>query len=162
MRCDDASDSRSNGVCTSVLNLYTSHMSAEPRAHLTADDIAALIKSNQALEGEVEQLKHQLAWFKKQLFGSKSERRVIDSSPQQLSLGESVVAGDVNVTPSKQTVKTHERHPNQFSNITRCNLSTAPRKCQHYHCENYHDYYLRAAGGAYFVSLVHSKRCFCS
>jgi transposase len=111
MQYDDASDFRSNGVCTSVLDLYTSHMSAEPRAHLTADDIAALIKSHQALEGEVEQLKHQLAWFKKQLFGSKSERRVIDPSPQQLSLGESVsvVAGDVNVTPSKQTVKTHER-----------------------------------------------------
>lgn len=36
---------------------------------------------------EIESLKHQLAWFKQQLFGEKSEKRLIDN-PDQLGLGE--------------------------------------------------------------------------
>ena len=36
---------------------------------------------------EISSLKHQLAWFKQQLFGEKSEKRLIDN-PDQLALGE--------------------------------------------------------------------------
>ena len=98
----------------SALDLYNSRMSAEQRAQeLTPTDIAALIESHEALEGQVEQLKHQLAWFKKQLFGRKSERRLIELSPQQLSLGESLVAGESSPVPAKQQIKSHtrRRHP---------------------------------------------------
>jgi len=38
------------------------------------------------LESEVANLKHQLAWFKKQLFGTKSERRLVEANPDQLPL----------------------------------------------------------------------------
>ncbi len=38
------------------------------------------------LEGEIVSLKRQLAWFKKQLFGTKSERRLVEASPDQLLL----------------------------------------------------------------------------
>ena len=40
------------------------------------------------LQAEVAELKRQLDWFKKQLFGVKSERRLVDQNPNQLSLGE--------------------------------------------------------------------------
>src|SRR5690606_27625841 len=87
---------------------------ADQRAqHLTPADIAALIESHEALEGQVEQLKHQLAWFKKQLFGRKSERRLVELSAQQLSLGESLVAGDASAVPAKQQVKSHTRRHRQ-------------------------------------------------
>lgn len=38
------------------------------------------------LEAENASLKRQLAWFKKQLFGTKSERRLVDDNPDQLLL----------------------------------------------------------------------------
>ena len=41
----------------------------------------------QALREENAQLKRQLAWFKEQLFGSKSEKRVIDNPDQPLLTG---------------------------------------------------------------------------
>jgi transposase len=37
---------------------------------------------------EVEAMKHQLDWFRRQLFGQKSEKRLFDAHPQQMSLGE--------------------------------------------------------------------------
>ena len=42
-------------------------------------DQSALVET---LSEEVAQLKRQLAWFKEQLFGSKSEKRVIDNPDQ--------------------------------------------------------------------------------
>lgn len=96
------------------LDLYNSRMSSEQRAQeLTPADIAALIKSHEALEGQVEQLKHQLAWFKKQLFGRKSERRLLEPSPQQMSLSEHLVAGEVSVVPTPHQVKSHMRRRRQ-------------------------------------------------
>ena len=96
------------------LDLYNSRMSSDQRVQeLTSADVAALIKSHEALEGQVEQLKHQLAWFKKQLFGRKSERRLIEPSPQQLSLGENLVVGEVSVVPAQQQVKSHTRRRRQ-------------------------------------------------
>ena len=47
-------------------------------------DSSALI---QALSEENAQLKRQLAWFKQQLFGSKSEKRVIENPEQPLLTG---------------------------------------------------------------------------
>ena len=51
-----------------------------------------LIKQILSLEVRREELEQQLRWFKKQLFGVKSERRFdFEPDPQQLSLGESLV-----------------------------------------------------------------------
>ena len=41
-----------------------------------------------ALCAEIASLKHQLDWFKRQIFGQKSEKRLIDDAGQQMSLGE--------------------------------------------------------------------------
>ncbi|MBV1877686.1 MAG: hypothetical protein KUG79_08595 [Pseudomonadales bacterium] len=38
------------------------------------------------LESQIENLKRQVAWFQKQMFGSKSERRLADEKPDQLLL----------------------------------------------------------------------------
>jgi transposase len=59
-------------------------------------DIVALLASHQELTARHEELTRQLAWFKQQLFGEKSERRLVGSDSRQLALGEwraSVLAG---------------------------------------------------------------------
>ena len=56
-----------------------------------------------------EQLEHQLRWFKKQLFGEKSERRIdLTADPSQLSLGEAFPS---NAAPDEKTgvVRSHTR-----------------------------------------------------
>ena len=57
----------------------------------TNDSGLHLLQQMQSLlsdrEQEIASLKHQLAWFKQQLFGEKSEKRLIDN-PDQLALGE--------------------------------------------------------------------------
>jgi len=59
-----------------------------------------------ALREEVSELKHQLAWFKKQLFGTKSEKRV-EENPDQLELFTKKQTPDPKEQP-KQTI-TYER-----------------------------------------------------
>ncbi len=45
-----------------------------------------VVEKMAALEAEVQSLKSQLDWFKKQLFGQKSEKRLVDENPHQASL----------------------------------------------------------------------------
>jgi len=47
---------------------------------------ADLQSTNSILENENASLKRQVAWFQKQMFGPKSERRLIDNNPDQLLL----------------------------------------------------------------------------
>ena len=75
---------------------------SEKAAQLTHEQIVALLTAQEVLLASQEQLqrafaelkvdydnlKRQLDWFKKQLFGQKSERRPIEPAPNQLSLGE--------------------------------------------------------------------------
>jgi len=85
-------------------------MQLEQRAQsLDPSEVVALIASHRSLqahseklEGEVVELKRQLAWFKKQLFGSKSERRLIEASPDQLSLGEALKRAPEGEVPEQQ------------------------------------------------------------
>jgi hypothetical protein len=49
----------------------------------TSPDPATLQAQNATLKTQVEQLTHQLDWFKRQLFGRKSERRIVDPDPNQ-------------------------------------------------------------------------------
>ena len=58
-------------------------------------DVASLLKAHQELKGTHEELKQfrdelaqRVAWFERQLFGTKSERRLIDGEDRQLTLGE--------------------------------------------------------------------------
>jgi len=55
----------------------------EQAAAMSRDEITALLVSHQ-------ELKQQLDWFKRQLFGSKSDRRLLPENVRQLALGESL------------------------------------------------------------------------
>jgi len=91
-------------------------MHLEQRAEsLSPCEVAALIAShrslehsNEKLQAQLEELKRQLAWFKKQLFGPKSERRLIEVSPDQLSLGE-VLQSKAATEPPAQQVAAYTR-----------------------------------------------------
>lgn len=86
--------------------LMSSAITSEPKHKLTASD--ELIDVVKAQSEEIAELKRQLDWFKRQLFGSKSEKRV-EPNPYQMSLGEEYVApADVPDTRPKETI-TYER-----------------------------------------------------
>jgi transposase len=77
-------------------NPISSNNNATSMATLPADQIieiaTRLLDQNTKLSIEVTELRDQLAWFKRQLFGQKSERRVVEPSPDQGFLGESFAA----------------------------------------------------------------------
>ncbi|UCF68638.1 MAG: IS66 family transposase [Acidobacteriota bacterium] len=98
-------------------------MSREERAaKMKRDEVVALLAAHDALatrhkelassHAELaavnEELTRQIEWFKRQLFGPKSERRVVDSDGRQLSLGE-WANGDQQA--EKITVGEHVRQP---------------------------------------------------
>jgi transposase len=67
----------------------------ERAASLNHDEIVLLLKSHDALSArngelnaQVDELKRQVAWFQRQLFGRKSERRLLGSGDRQLMLGD--------------------------------------------------------------------------
>lgn len=49
-------------------------------------DPEALLRENTALKQQLQSLQNQLNWFKKQLFGQKSERRLSEAPPEQADL----------------------------------------------------------------------------
>ena len=59
-------------------------------ARILSLDEAATYRPQQVVElsRELAAAKHQLEWFKRQVFGQKSERRIIDPASGQMSLGE--------------------------------------------------------------------------
>ena len=72
------------------------------------DAKAALEKANEQLTERNDELQHQLDWFKRQLFGEKSERRLTLDESRQLSLGESLEVAEP--LPAEETeVKGHAR-----------------------------------------------------
>ncbi len=60
----------------------------EQAATLTPTEVVALLIAHQQLTARVEELTHQVEWFKRQLFGSKSERRPGEPDGRQQFLGE--------------------------------------------------------------------------
>lgn len=61
-----------------------------------------------AMKLEVEAMKHQLEWFRRQLFGQKSEKRINDADPHQMNLGELPVPESSPPPPGKD-VAAHTR-----------------------------------------------------
>ena len=55
------------------------------------------------LRNKIAALEHQLEWFKKQIFGQKSERRLIDAEGRQLSLGE--LDGEAGTAPLEKALQ---------------------------------------------------------
>jgi transposase len=57
----------------------------------------------------IAELEQQLDWFRRQVFGEKSERRLLLSDPRQLSLGDLLPAGGVLPPPAGTTVSGYQR-----------------------------------------------------
>ena len=57
-------------------------------ASMSHEEVAELLAAHHSLKQSYDELAQQVAWFKRQLFGSKSERRICDSEGRQLTLGE--------------------------------------------------------------------------
>jgi len=87
-------------------------MTVEERAaRLTQAEIIALLREQEALRVRNAELQHQNAWFKRQLFGRKSERRLRELDPQQLPLGLVPATPDPadSLPPPTETVKAYQR-----------------------------------------------------
>jgi len=70
---------------------------------------AQLCAKLESQETKIQQLKQQLDWFKRQLFGEKSEKRLMVDPAIQPSLLEGLVAETEAVTLPKKNVASHER-----------------------------------------------------
>ena len=68
-----------------------------------------------ALQEENQALKHKLAWFERQLFGTKSEKRLIDD-PAQTGL----LFGETLKPTSTGADRSHQLHPAQAQGPHRC------------------------------------------
>ena len=90
-------------------------MTIEERADsLSREEIVSLLVSHETLlvsqeklAGELEELKRRVAWFERQLFGEKSERRILDPEGRQLYRGE--MAGEVVAPAPTESVAAYRR-----------------------------------------------------
>jgi transposase len=71
-------------------------------------EMAAIRAERDRLAAQVGELKRQLDWFKRQLFGETSEKRLIETSPDQLSLGADLTAPAQTAEPVRD-VAAHTR-----------------------------------------------------
>lgn len=83
-------------------------------AQLSHADLLRLVREQGARIAErdtrIEELARRVAWFERQLFGSLSERRILQAGDaRQLFLGESVLEAPEAPPPSGMTVKSYER-----------------------------------------------------
>jgi transposase len=88
----------------------------EQAASMSQDEIVALLhdhqkiaERNSTLTTRVEELQQQLDWFKRQLFGTKSDRRIFPENTRQLTLGESLHPHDDSAPAPETTVRSHRR-----------------------------------------------------
>ncbi len=86
----------------SIVELLTSH---QQLTH-SVDTLAA---DNDTLTARNAELTRQLDWFKRQLFGSKSERRLVDPDGRQLSLGEWAQQGATEITVAEHRRRSRKR-----------------------------------------------------
>lgn len=88
----------------------------EQAASMSQDEIVSLLHEQQdssekitTLTTRVEALQQQLDWFKRQLFGTKSDRRIFPENTRQLTLGESSRPSDESAPTPETTVRSHRR-----------------------------------------------------
>jgi hypothetical protein len=90
-------------------------------AKLTVDEVAALLAQVQRLDERVQEQEHQLNWFRRQLFGARSERRILEEIPlsDQMWLGQQMLDVPEAPPPPGTTVagyeRKHRRAPVQFA-----------------------------------------------
>lgn len=66
--------------------------------------LAEALAENAQLKDQLQSLQHQLDWLKRQLFGQRSERRLVEPSPDQLSLADVLGAASQAEPPVRQTI----------------------------------------------------------
>ncbi len=94
--------------------VYKSCMTHEEKATALGHDetsrkeILAILERDAKLDARCAELERQVAWFQRQIFGSKSERRVETPDARQLALGESLAAG-ATAPPASITIPGHTR-----------------------------------------------------
>jgi hypothetical protein len=88
-------------------------MTLEDRAAaLSQAEIVALLRQNEVLAHQAAELQRQVEWFKRQLFGRKSERRLREPDARQLPLAGLLPGGENPVDvppPPTETVKAYQR-----------------------------------------------------
>ena len=87
----------------------TALASLREAAALSPSQVLDLLHANALLQQQVDALKQQLDWFKRQLFGQKSEKRRIDAGGQQMSLGEAIDVAQSG-TPPKAPIRSVASH----------------------------------------------------
>jgi transposase len=80
-----------------------------PAAATPAELPPAWAAERAELLARIAQLEQQVAWFQRQLFGEKSERRLVAPPPAQLSLGAGLGAEPAAAAPTR-AVAAHQRH----------------------------------------------------
>ncbi len=92
---------------------YNCGMTATTAKRVLSIDEAAALRPQQVVElsRELAAAKHQIDWFKRQIFGQKSERRIVDHSDGQMSLGEAInpVQAGPAPAPTERSVAGHTR-----------------------------------------------------
>ena len=85
----------------------------EQAATLRPPEIVALLVQQRALQEQNATLKRQVEWFQRQLFGRKSEKRLREPDPDQLSLGgdahDARLRLPISRPPPTETVKAYQR-----------------------------------------------------
>ncbi|MGH8864555.1 MAG: IS66 family transposase [Burkholderiales bacterium] len=93
--------------------LLTGPRNTADAASLSLSNLVALVQSKEAdiavLVQQVAALRHQLDWFKRQLFGPKSERFALTPDPQQMQLGEGLPVPEPPATDALRVVASHTR-----------------------------------------------------
>jgi transposase len=94
----------------------TASLSVPPQLLLLLQSRDAVIhtlqQANQALQQQVGAMKHQLDWFRRQLFGQKSERLAPLPDPTQMHLGEMM---PMPATPAVQPLRTVPAHTRRLA-----------------------------------------------
>lgn len=84
---------------------FTQSSNTTEVASLSTAELAALVQSQAAT---IDSLKHQLEWFKRQVFGVKSERYAPQPDPSQMHLGETFPV-PTQLTEQHKVVPAHTR-----------------------------------------------------
>lgn len=89
---------RASGKMATMQSVVPIHSSQPFEGAEMSTDVATLLRSK---DEQIAVLQHQLEWFRRQLFGQKSERFAPEPNPMQLSLGEAAAAPAVDAAPLK-------------------------------------------------------------
>lgn len=89
-----------------IIHNMISNASSSPS---NAPSSSVLAEENALLREQVQTLQHQLDWFKKQLFGAKSEKRLLDTFQQAGLFDHGVPAEHDNAAEPKRTVRAYRR-----------------------------------------------------